>query len=753
MKVTSKNQPDTSAYISEKELAEITPDYRKWRRRLFYMNLFIALAVVVLEIFVNMILIAEDKIDGGLLRQAVLYFLIPSGLNLLAVLTDYILLKAFPKRDWLLNYTMVITVAFMCSVVAVTHYVFSIMLTAFLLPILISVVFANRRLTDTTVVCSCVGLLIAVAWRNIDGDEASRNFVIPEMVISLGIIFLSVMVSRVLISMTEQQNRKLLNAIAEEKRSQEEALAANNAKSAFLANMSHEIRTPINAVLGMNEMILREEKEPEIRSYAENIRTAGNSLLAIVNDVLDISKIESGRMEITENEYDVSSLVSDCCSMTALRAQEKGLSLRVVCDGSIPLKLVGDEPHIRQVVVNLLTNAVKYTEEGGVTLTVSGQSDGDVCRLRFSVLDTGSGISEQDQQKLFDQFQRLDLMRNRNIEGTGLGLAIVKRLTDLMGGSISVTSAPGKGSEFVFELPQKIAEGALSGEISVNYSAAETAVYSPLFEAPEARILVVDDLPVNQLVIVRLLKDTRIQTDTAGSGRECLEAASRKRYDLILMDHMMPEMDGVETYRRLRSDENSLNRSTPVVMLTANALAGVREQYLSEGFADYISKPVRGDKLEKVVKDNLPPELILPPGKREEPQHADPGEFTELLEALPQLNLPMAMQYCCNSPELYTEVLRDYCASGRYDEMVRAFSEKRWEDYRRCAHSLKSTSRTIGLDGLSERARATETALMQGCVDFAVIDHEGLLQEYSEALSAINAFINKEEQLCQNSSK
>lgn len=733
-----------TAYISDREFAEITPDYGKWRRRLFYINLFIALVVVVLEITVNIILILDDKMEGGLLRQAVLYFLLPSGLNLLAVLTDYILLKMFPERDWLLNYAMIITVAFMCTVVAVTHYVFSITLTAFLLPILISVVFVNRRLTDTTAVCCCAGLLVAVAWRNIDGDAASRNFVIPEMVISLGIIFLSAMVSRVLISMMEQQNRKLMNAIVKEKRSQEEALAANNAKSAFLANMSHEIRTPINAVLGMNEMILREEKQPEIREYAESIRTAGNSLLAIVNDVLDISKIESGRMEITENEYELSSLVSDCCCMNALRAQEKGLALNVVCEGAIPQKLTGDEPHIRQVVVNLLTNAVKYTDEGSVTLTVSGKADGNNCSLRFSVADTGVGISDSDQKKLFDQFQRLDLLRNRNIEGTGLGLAIVKRLADLMNGTVSVKSAPGRGSEFVFEVPQKIPEGALMGEITVNYSSADEVEYSHLFEAPDAHVLVVDDLPVNQQVIVNLLKKTKIRTDTAGSGQECLEAASRKHYDLILMDHMMPGMDGVETYHRLRADSSLPSSGTPVIMLTANALAGMREQYLSEGFADYVSKPVRGDKLEKVVMKNLPQELVFPPSGGEESNAPSFEQFAGLTGALPQLNLTMAMQYCCNSPELYTDILRDYCESGRYEEMERAFSEKRWEDYRRCAHSLKSTSKTIGLDGLSERARAAEIALKNGCVEFAEIDHDELMREYAGVLSAITKFISKD---------
>ena len=375
--------------------------------------------------------------------------------------------------------------------------------------------------------------------------------------------------------------------------------------------MSHEIRTPINAVLGMNEMILREEREPEIRGYAENIRTAGNSLLTIVNDVLDISKIESGRIEISNGEYELSSLVSDCCSMTALRAQEKGLSMNVVCDGEIPLKLIGDEPHIRQVVVNLLTNAVKYTENGGVTLTVSGAVDGDLCRLRFSVLDTGSGISEADQGKLFDQFQRLDLMRNRNIEGTGLGLAIVRRLTELMGGTISVKSALGEGSEFLFEVPQRIAAGAPSGKLNVNYSTAEPAVYSHSFEAPEASVLVVDDLPVNLLVIVNLLKDTRIQTDTAGSGAECLEAASRKHYDLILMDHMMPEMDGIEAMCKIREISN-----VPVILLTAKSEDTDKVLGLTVGADDYVTKPFNPVELQARVKSQIRRYMLLGSGQK-----------------------------------------------------------------------------------------------------------------------------------------
>ncbi len=730
------------ACVTEDDLREVMPDYAKWQRRLFYMNLFIADTVLLLEICVNIILSVEGKVEGGYVRQYLLYLLLPTTLNFMAVLVDYLLLKNCPKKNWLLNYTMVLTLGFMCTVVATTHYVFSITLTSFTIPVLVSVIFGNRRLSDVTALEGGCGIIIAVSWRIIDGSETVKYYVIPEMIIAMGFILLSLVSARILISLNEQQNNKLLNAIAKEKRSQEEALAANTAKSTFLANMSHEVRTPINAILGMNEMILREEKDIAIRGYSENIRIAGNSLLSLVNDVLDISKIESGKLEISENEYELSSLVSDCCNMLATRAHEKGLELRVECDGTIPQKLLGDEPHIRQVIVNLLTNAVKYTEKGTVTLAVSGEQENAVIRLRFSVLDTGIGISAEDQKRLFSQFQRFDLSRNRNIEGTGLGLALVKKLSELMKASITVYSAPGEGSEFVFEVPQKVVSSVPCGEIRIDYSGSSAADHKHSFEAPDARILVVDDLPVNQLVIINLLKDTRMQMDTADSGVKCLEAAARKHYDLILMDHMMPEMDGIETYHRLRADKMSLSCDTPVIMLTANALAGMRDEYINEGFADYISKPVRGDKLEEVISRNLPEDLVLEPQEHGEPVAQNTGEFAELLETLPQLNLSMAMQFCCNSPELYREILRDYAESGRYDDLQSAFTDKRWEDYRISAHSLKSTSKTIGLDGLSERARASEIALKNGCTEFAVIVHEELMQEYGEVLTKLKNYLD-----------
>lgn len=730
---------------------ETAPDYAKWRHRLFIMNLVIAIGTFALEVGVNIILQIQGKVIRGFVYQLVVYLLLPSGLNFGAVFFDSLMMKLFPKKDWLLNTVMVMTVVFMCLVVATTHYIFSITLSIFVIPLMLSMIFASYRLTDLTALVCCLCVFITGFWRMRRGTEVEHNYLIPEMVISVGIIVISLVAARIVIHIMTEQNEKLLNAIRREKHSQEEALAANRAKSVFLANMSHEIRTPINAILGMNELILREEKVPELRDYSENIRTAGNSLLALISDVLDISKIESGKLEIIPCEYELNSLVSDCCSMTASRARSKGLELSVECEENVPRKLFGDETHIRQIIVNLLTNAVKYTEQGSVTLSVTCRVRQSSCFLRFSVKDTGIGISQEDQRKLFGQFQRLDLQKNRHIEGTGLGLSIVKQLCELMNGTVTVNSAPGEGSEFTVELPQKVADPAPCGGISVNYSSSEEHAYAHSFEAPGARILAVDDLPVNLRVIVELLKDTRIRTDTAGSGAEFLLKASKEKYDLILMDHMMPEMDGIEAFRRLRTDDTSVNQNTPVIMLTANALSGMKEEYLSEGFADYLSKPIRGEKLEEAVRRNLPQQLIQPVSAEAADLSPDTdGGFSELQRLLPGFNLRQALSYCCGSGELLAELLRDFAGSGRINVMEAAFSEGRLEDYCRCAHSLKSTALTIGLAGLSARARASEIAIKNGCAEFARLEHEGLMSEYRETLDSINTFLEEKGETCQN---
>lgn len=736
---------NTKAYGAEiqDELRETAPEYEKWRRRLFIMNCVIATGVFLLEIGVNIILFVQGKVNPDIVYHLMRYLVVPSGLVFLAVLFDGIMMRCFPNKDWLLNYIMVLTVVFMCTVVAVTHYVFPITMTAFVIPVLMSVVFGNNCMTAATAASCSVCVILTGIWRNIDGTDTDRYYVVQEVVISLGIIFMSLIVAGIVNSLITEQNHRLLDALRKEKRSQQEAEAANMAKSSFLANMSHEIRTPINAILGMNEMILREEKDPAIRGYAGNIQASGNSLLSIVSDVLDISKIESGKLEIIPVDYEVNSLISDCCNMAAGRAKAKELELLVECADNVPMKLCGDETHIRQIIMNLLTNAVKYTEKGTVKLIVSGRFTDGGFVLKVDVSDTGIGIAEENLPQLFTQFQRFDLQRNRNIEGTGLGLSIVKRLCDLMSGTITARSVLGSGSTFTVELPQKVVDSTPCGGVNLNYSAGAEHEYHHSFEAPEAKILAVDDLPVNLLVIANLLKETRIKIDTAGSGRECLDKCSQQKYDLILMDHMMPEMDGVQTFEKLHGDKSSPNFETPVIMLTANALAGMREQYMDVGFADYVSKPVRGAKLEEAIRRNLP-EYLIKPASPEIPAEAvstEPSGFADICSAVPELNVNAALQYCCGSAELLNDLLHDFTENDHFSDLKAAFEEKRWEDYRRHAHSLKSTSLMIGLTGLSERARASELALKGGCTEFAELNHDSLIEEYSALLEKIKDYL------------
>ena len=399
--------------------------------------------------------------------------------------------------------------------------------------------------------------------------------------------------------------------------------SASEAKSSFLANMSHEIRTPINAVLGMDEMILRECKDRQILEYANDIDSAGHQLLSLVNDILDFSKIESGKMELHPVEYEMFSIMNDCYNMIYMRAKRKDLKFAIENDPGIPAFLYGDEVRIRQIIMNLLTNAVKYTKDGSVTLKFDFENtDEDNINLIISVKDTGIGISEDDQKYLFDSFKRIDEKTNRNIEGTGLGLSITKKFTDMMGGTIGVDSVLYEGSTFTVTIPQKIADKGTVGHFderlnkrgetsSSDSDSTDSSDKKDKFTAPHARILVVDDVKMNLNVVRLLLKNTGIQIDLASSGEECLNYTLLKRYDAILMDHMMPIMDGIEALHKVREQADGLNTETPVIALTANALVGAQEMYLSEGFVSYVSKPVKGIDLEECLLKVLPEDKIV----------------------------------------------------------------------------------------------------------------------------------------------
>lgn len=402
------------------------------------------------------------------------------------------------------------------------------------------------------------------------------------------------------------------------KKQKEIADSASESKSRFLANMSHEIRTPINAVLGMDEMILRESREASIRTYAADIMSAGRTLLSLINDILDFSKVEEGRMEIIPVQYDLSSLINDLANMTRDRAVRKGLKFDIEVDSHIPNFLIGDEIRIRQCALNILSNAVKYTETGHVCLKVTYRNRDDRnILLDILVEDTGIGMKEEDIEKLFSPYKRIDEKRNRSIEGTGLGMSITRELLRLMGSELTVKSEYGSGTEVSFAVKQQVTSWEEIGDYSSRFKELKTdlADYHELFHAPDARILVVDDTEMNLTVIHNLLKKTRIRIDTAACGRDAIMLASTNPYDVIFIDHMMPDMDGITTLEHIREDGK--NQETPAVAFTANAVSGSREMYLDAGFTDYLSKPVDGNLLETMLKK------LIPAGKIRKPEPSE----------------------------------------------------------------------------------------------------------------------------------
>ena len=394
----------------------------------------------------------------------------------------------------------------------------------------------------------------------------------------------------------------------------------SKAKDDFLANMSHEIRTPLNGIMGMDEMILRDAKETKIRNYALEIKSAGNTLLSIINDILDLSKIESGNFEIIEDDYELASVLNDVFNMTRLRAQKKDLLFNYNVSEEIPSVLCGDEIRIRQIMLNIINNAIKYTKEGSVDIDISSRFKmmNNYIDLIVRVADTGMGIKDEDKDKLFNSFQRLDEKKNRNIEGTGLGLHITQKLLEMMEGSIEFESEYGKGSTFTITVPQKVVKAQPIGEFSkaVRSFLNSVEIDEVRLYAPDAHLLVVDDNAMNLEVMEGLLRDTKMQVDYVDSGDKCIEMAQKNSYDCILLDQMMPGMNGEDTLNKMK--ELDVIKGTPVIALTADAIIGAKESYIMKGFTDYISKPVKYEVLELALKEYIPKEKQLAPSGADE---------------------------------------------------------------------------------------------------------------------------------------
>ncbi len=506
------------------------------------------------------------------------------------------------------------------------------------------------------------------------------------------------------------------------------AQAASDAKTAFLSSMSHEIRTPINAVLGFDEMILMENKDPEIERYAEDIQSAGKTLLGLINDILDFSKIEAGKMDIIPVEYEISSTINDLVSMASSLAQDKGLYFDVNADSRMPHILIGDEIRLKQIILNILTNAVKYTEKGGVTFNIDFEKiDEESIYLIVHVKDTGIGIKAEDMDRLFSPFERLDEVneaKNRAVKGTGLGMSITKQLLSRMDSSLEVDSVYGEGSDFHFRVVQKVAKWEELGNLAEafkKYLPHEADKHkNDNFFAPEARILVTDDTEFNLLVVQRLLRRTKIRIDTASGGKETLDLICRNRYDIVYIDHMMPEMDGIATLKAMRGLPGNLNEDIPWIVLTANAVSGARETYLSAGFTDYMTKPVDYLSLKNSLIKYLPENKIEIREPEEGSGEADPEELSageteetlrKALEHTEGIDPEEALKNS-GGGDLLLEIIKGYAAAiGDKAKLIEDYgADGDYKNYTIQVHALKSSSRLIGAMELSAMAAAMEEA-------------------------------------------
>ena len=564
--------------------------------------------------------------------------------------------------------------------------------------------------------------IVVADWWTMYGSSLLLGIIL-FLIFLLCIIIVDLFIDR-LFDWQDSVNNQLKQAI-------DDAVAAGKAKSQFFAQMSHEIRTPINAVIGMNEMILRECRDAAIIKYAQNAHAASEALLSLINDILDFSKLESEKMELVEETYQLDELIRNLINMIKFRAEKKSLDFRVKVNENIPNELFGDSTRIRQVVVNFLTNAVKYTKVGGIMFTVDMElgldEDTGATRqmgellLKFSVKDSGIGIRDEDKSKLFKDFERFDAKQNKNIEGTGLGLAITAKLVKMMRGKIEVESVYGEGSTFTVLVPQKVIgkKGVGKFEEKVKAEKPKTDAYRVSFVAPNAKILVVDDNEMNLLVATSLLKATKIQVDTAMSGMSALKKMAEKKYDIVFLDQMMPSLDGIQTLKLAKEMKENKSPNIPMIALTANAISGAKEMFLKEGFTDYL-----------MLAEYLPKELLQEPPEEGEAIVSKPAanysppppnnsfnvpppynsSVPTATAGYSLLNPAVGLQYSAGMEDMYRDVLTMFCKlkDEKKAKIQEAFNSKNWNDYTTFVHALKSTSLSIGSEQTSALAKQLE---------------------------------------------
>ena len=548
--------------------------------------------------------------------------------------------------------------------------------------------------------------------------------------------------------------------------------SVSRAKSAFLASTSTEINTAVNGILGLNAIIMK-EAYGSIKDYAKNIQMAGQGLLSLVNGIMDVSKIETGRMNIEPSEYDVFTVLSESFDALSPRASAKNLHLFLECDPDLPCSLWGDERHIRQIISNLLSNSIKYTEVGEVHLSVgydsispkTGEMVDDYVMLKIVVRDTGIGIREDNLDNIFNAFENIDQHSGQNQEGTGLGLSLTKELVERNGGQISVKSRYGEGSTFMVSIPQLVLNVEPIGDFTARYKKAAHKKNEPLemFYAPNARILIVDDVEINLKVFRGILKNTRIQVDTAVNGVQALKLAQSKRYDIIFLDFMMPVMSGIETFRKLKLID--LNRNTHVIVLVTEAISEARGSYLNAGFTDYLGKPIHEQDLLRMLKWYLPKQLILtaedlsqsdfdedenasiPPATPE--PASDPFEeieFVNVTEPSPReklslfgefLNLDTALEFCGNDEKIYQELLQEFTSSDVIQNIKSAFEMSDWDNYRFYVSRMIESSAAVGAEALSQEFQSLKKACINRRHNYILENHERVMELYANIVQKI----------------
>ena len=674
------------------------------------------------------------------------FFGVISGFILLVIITLFTYVFSVSNTIW--NFFLTLSIIIQGSVWGLYHKNALILHLFLVIAGLFSSILSDPKTNKQTVFMSFVAYLffaILIVFKIID----YKHSIVPFIMLVFGVIFIQLQLMFLVNQITNY--KKIISGNTESsqsmqlliERKKQEAEEANKAKSIFLANMSHEIRTPINTILGLGEVILRESTDEKTLNYTKNINNAGKMLLSIVNDILDFSKIENNKMQIIPIEYSITSILDELVTFTKLHAKPKGLTVNTIFSPDLPGILYGDEIRIKQIITNLLTNAVKYTKAGCIAFKVDYKElTDDKIILSVEITDTGIGIKEENIPKLFNKFERIDENKNRSIEGTGLGINITENLLNMMGSRLVVKSEFGVGSTFSFELEQKVIDKT-PVDTTNRSDKQNTQNFSETFTAEHANILIVDDNEMNLFVAKELLKHTKINITTVTDGKRCLEVTHDKLFDLILMDHMMPYPDGIETLKMLRNDESNICKNIPVIALTANAISGAKEFYLNKGFSDYLTKPVEIKKLEEVLLKNIKKDLIT------FVTHNNSESLFEYQdEQNKHIDIKTGISYTYNK-ENYFVLLKmfDEKSSQRYEEIT-SIVEKCHEDscknYVIKVHSLKNTAAMIGAKQLAEIALNLELSGRRNDINFIKKHHDELLTEYKIVETEVKKLLNDE---------